>query len=63
MEQNNLEQELYVLVGWPEVRDLMDKEGFDDNAFFRGDVAFPAYFVNKNWYDLVCYQDYAETVH
>jgi len=58
-----MEQEVYILVGWPEVQDLMDKDGFDDNAYFKGDAAFPAYFVNKDWFDSVCYQDYLDSVN
>ena len=58
-----MEQELYLLIGWPEVQGLMDKEGFDDNAHFKGDAAFPAYFVNKAWYDEVCYKDYLDSIN
>ena len=60
-----MEQELYLLIDWPECQSLMDKEGFDENAFLQNkpeSVAFPAYFVNKDWYDAVCYQDYLESI-
>jgi hypothetical protein len=61
-----MEQELYLLIEWPEVQSLMEKEGFDDNAWLkneREDVAFPAYFVSKTWYDSVCYQDYLDSIN
>lgn len=62
---SNMEQELYLLIEWPEVQDLMEKEGFDNNAYLKNDgcTAFPAYFVDKNWYDSVCYQDYLDSVN
>jgi len=60
-----MEQELYLLIEWPDVQELMEKEGFDDNAYLKndGDVAFPAYFVNKTWYDDICYKDYLDSLN
>lgn len=62
---SDMEQELYLLIEWPEVQSLMDKDGFSDNAHLKndGNVAFPAYFVDKNWYDSVCYQDYLDSIN
>ena len=61
-----MQQKLYILVDWPEVQELMEKDGFDENAFLRNSldsIAFPAYFVNKDWYDTVCYQDYLDSTN
>ena len=44
----------------------MVKEGFGDNAYLCNELgapAFPAYFVNKDWYDTVCYQDYLDSTN
>lgn len=52
-----MKQDLFIVVQWPEVQDLMDKEGFDENAFLindeKGYIKFgdSAYFVNLNWYN------------
>lgn len=37
-----VDEDDFVVIQWPEVQDLMDKEGFDTNASL-------AYFVNKQW--------------
>lgn len=58
-----MEQELYVLIEKPEVQDLIGKEGFDDNACFNGKRSRPGYFVNKAWYDEVCYKDYLDSIN
>lgn len=49
--------ELYKIIQWPEVQDLMDKDGFSDNAYFINDeqgiseYGSSAYFVNQEWLD------------
>lgn len=55
-----MEQELYLLIKDPEVRELMAKDGFYENAFFVPNEEMMA-FVAKSWYDSVNYQDYLET--
>jgi hypothetical protein len=48
--------EHYIVIQWPEIQDLMDKEGFDENAFLindeKGYIKFgdSAYFVNYDWF-------------
>ena len=56
--------ELYVLVLFPDCQELEGKDGFDNNSYplIAEDFAIPGYFVNKEWYDSVNYQDYIETV-
>lgn len=36
----------YVLIEWPDVQELFDIEGFDDNSCLGNESAF---FVNKKW--------------
>ena len=44
-----------IIIQWPEVQELMDKEGFDTNACLANDewtlekYGNQAYFVNKAW--------------
>ena len=59
---SNMEQELYLLIRDPEVRELMAKDGFYENAFFVPGEEMMA-FVKKDWYDSVCYQDYLDSVN
>ena len=46
----------YILVTWPDIQLLMDKEGFNENACLANDWVFVeaygacAYFVYKEWY-------------
>ena len=48
--------EEYVVIQWPDVQYLMDKEGFEENSYLvnddRGieDFGSSAYFVNEEWY-------------
>lgn len=45
----------FVVIQWPEIQELMDKEGFDLNASLANDewcldkYGSSAYFVNKQW--------------
>lgn len=59
---SNMEQGLYLLIRDPEVRELMAKDGFHENAFFVPREEMMA-FVKKDWYDSVCYQDYLDSVN
>lgn len=49
--------ETYVIITWPEVQELMDKEGFSENSSLITDNVMitkynsNAYFVNKDWLD------------
>ena len=46
---------LYEIIQWPEIQALMEKEGFQDNAYLINDeqglseYGSSAYFVNKEW--------------
>lgn len=46
---------LYEIIQWPEIQALMEKEGFQDNAYIINDeqgineYGSSAYFVNKEW--------------
>ena len=48
----------YILIEWPEIQDLMEKPGFNQNACLANDVEFlevntsvesSAYFVKESW--------------
>lgn len=45
----------FILVEWPETQNLMDHEGFEENACLANDDYFlktygsSAYFVNEEW--------------
>ena len=43
----------YILVEWPDVQYLMDKEGFKENSSLADEEKFgrSAYFVSEEWYD------------
>lgn len=49
----------YIVVQWPEIQYLMDKEGFRENSFLindeRGMKEFgsSAYFVSRDWLETV----------
>ncbi len=50
-----VDEDDFVIIQWPEIQDLMDKEGFDTNASLANDewcleeYGSSAYFVNKQW--------------
>ena len=50
-----VDEDDFVVIQWPEIQDLMDKEGFDTNASLANDewcleeYGSSAYFVNKQW--------------
>lgn len=47
----------YVIVCWPEIQELMELEGFQENSYLinddRGmeDFGSSAYFVKESWYN------------
>lgn len=50
-----VDEDDFIIVQWPEVQELMDKEGFNTNACLANDewtlekYGSQAYFVNKAW--------------
>lgn len=50
-----VDEDDFIIVPWPEIQHLMDKEGFDTNASLANDewtldkYGSSAYFVNKEW--------------
>ena len=50
-----VDEDDFVIIQWPEIQDLMDKEGFSTNASLANDewcleeYGSSAYFVNKQW--------------
>lgn len=49
----------FIVIQWPDIQELMNKEGFRDNASLINDERFyqlygdSAYFVNEEWYNKV----------
>lgn len=49
----------YIVIQWPEIQELMDKEGFKENSFFVNDplgldtFGSSAYFVNEEWLNTI----------
>ena len=49
----------YIVVQWPEVQELMDKEGFKENSFLVNDplgldeFGSSAYFVSTEWLNII----------
>lgn len=44
----------YEIIGWPEIQELMDKEGFEDNATlitpnYAMGIGSSTYLVDKEW--------------
>ena len=58
-----MEQELYLLIKEPEVGALVTIDGFFQNAFLQNRQDGVIAFVNKTWYDSICYQDYLDSVN
>lgn len=50
-----VDEDDFVIIQWPEIQELMDKEGFDSNCSLANDewtldkYGSSAYFVNKKW--------------
>ena len=50
-------EDLFTVITWPEVQDLMDEKGFDDNSILINDGKLyeeygdSAYMVRKSWLD------------
>ena len=52
--KNLSDMEDYEIIGWPEIQDLMDKEGFEDNATLiepndSMGIGSSTYLVDKEW--------------
>lgn len=48
----------YKIIGWPEIQELMDKKGFEDNAtLIEPNVAMgigsSEYLINKEWLESI----------
>ena len=48
----------YVIVEWPDIQDIMDKEGFGDNATLiepnnSMGIGSSTYLVNKEWLEIL----------
>ena len=46
----------FIIVGWPEIQNLMDLDGFDDNAALiepndNMGIDSSTYLINKEWFD------------
>lgn len=47
-------EDFYEIIGWPEIQDIMDLDGFDDNATLINvneniDIYPSTYLVSKSW--------------
>jgi hypothetical protein len=52
--KNLSDMEDYEIIGWPDIQELMDKEGFEDNATLiepndNMDIGSSTYLVDKEW--------------
>lgn len=66
MKLSDMNEELYLRKSWSEIQGLIEEEGFEENVSFlaRGNtIDYTEAFVNKNWYDSICYQDYLDSVN
>ena len=48
----------YEIIGWPEIQELMDKEGFEDNATLiepndNMGIGSSTYLVDKEWLEYI----------
>lgn len=52
-----MREEKFVIIGWPDIQDLMDLEGFKENSHLINDEEFldtygySCYFVSEDWLD------------
>lgn len=48
-------KDLYKVIQWPDIQELMDKSGFEDNSYLINDdkglddFGSSAYFINLQW--------------
>jgi hypothetical protein len=48
-------KDLYKVIQWPDIQELMDKPGFEDNSYLINDdkglddFGSSAYFINLQW--------------
>ncbi len=53
--KNTNMKDLYKVVQWPDIQELMDKPGFEDNSYLINDdkglddFGSSAYFINLRW--------------
>lgn len=53
--KNTNMKDLYKVVQWPDIQELMDKPGFEDNSYLINDdkglddFGSSAYFINLQW--------------
>jgi len=53
--KNMMIKEKFVIIGWSEIQDYMDREGFEENSHLINDglglqkYGSSAYFVNEGW--------------
>lgn len=54
MEQIEILMEDYVIIGWPDIQDIMDEEGFEENTTLiepndNIGIGSSTYLVDKEW--------------
>lgn len=54
MEQIEILMEDYVIIGWPDIQDIMDEEGFEENTTLiepndNMGIGSSTYLVDKGW--------------
>lgn len=53
--KNTNMKDLYKVIQWPDIQELMDKPGFEDNSYLINDdkglddFGSSAYFINLQW--------------
>ena len=50
----------YVIIGWPEIQDIIDKEGFEENTALiepndSMGIGSSTYLVDKKWFESLDY--------
>lgn len=56
MEQIEILMEDYVIIGWPDIQDIMDEEGFEENTTLiepndSMGIGSSTYLVDKEWFE------------
>lgn len=56
MEQIEILMEDYVIIGWPDIQDIMDEEGFEENTTLiepndNMGIGSSTYLVDKEWFN------------
>lgn len=63
---NDKKRELYEIVRWPEVQSLMERHGFESNAFLLNDCekfGCEAYAVHSGWLHMTDTEDKTKTLY